>query len=119
MKKRIRDILDYEDKIFKELSIKEKEIVDEIRKTEIKGVSRLSNNCVSVSFNSLTKGILTPEYYISDTQANYVDQALNGTRNAHLFFEKIQDMISEKKVKIGKNTHPLNNTTISILKKHI
>lgn len=94
------------------------EIVDEIKHTALSDVKVISNNIVVVRFSSLQRNIWTPEYYIPSVQANYVAQSLKSVVTAHAFVEKVDNMITNRSVKIGKNIYSLNDTTIKILQKY-
>ena len=94
------------------------DIVEEISATPIPGVEPLGNLCCAVKFSKLQHNIWTPEYYIPSVQAAYVMATLESTQTANSFMNKLKDMIDNKKVKIGQNVHPLNDTTVEILKRY-
>ena len=94
-------------------------LIDEIYHTPIPDVISIAPNMAIVRFSKLQHNILTPEYYIAETQANYVRRTLDGVVTAHVFIERINKMIDKRGTVINSVFYPLNDTTIQILKKYI
>lgn len=74
---------------------------------------------VTINLSQLERGILSPEYYIPEVQAKYVDDALKSVSTASSFVKKLSEMVERKGVLIGFNFYPLNSNTIRILKKYL
>ena len=116
----LKQIIEAEDSFLKMIDELKKRIVTEIEETPIEGVQKVNSIISIVSFSALSKGtILTAEYYISDAQARYVNDALKSVSTAASFVKKLQEMIDKKSVILKGTKYPLNDQTIEILKKYI
>lgn len=114
----LQEILRIEESISDLLETARNDIIQEIDKTEIEGVERINNFCAVIKLSKLQNNVWSPEYYIPHIQASYVAVALAGIKTASSFVKKVEDMIENRRVKIGQNVHYLNDTTVSILIKH-
>lgn len=115
----LKNVLEMEKQIKEMVQHIKNEIVGETENTPIDGVKPLSKNMAVVSFSNLKNNIWTPEYYIPSAQAKYIEQALEHITTASAFVSKMEEIILNKKVKIGSNTYPINDTTIGVLKKYL
>ena len=116
----LKQIIEAENSFSKVIDELKKSIVTEIEETPIEGVQKINSIISIVSFSALSKGtILTAEYYISDAQAHYINDALKSVSTAASFIKKLQEMIDKKSVILKGIKYPLNEQTIEILKKYI
>lgn len=119
--KKIKD-LEAEVTAMKEKLIEE--LYQHIKDKPIPGVTKISDHpqIVTVKFSALSNGLnLTPEYYISEHQANAVKDRLNGCKTASSVCNAVKEMIEKKRIQKGKGwgeywSFYLNETTLSILR---
>lgn len=101
------------------------QIYEDLNNAEpLEGVKRMNSSvsCASVSFSALTKKnlILSPEYYLPDSQANAVKRKLDLCRTASDLLRALSEMVSLEKCEVGKNfSARLNPNTISVLKQYL
>lgn len=114
----LKDILIMENETAEKIQRIKNTILKEIKDISLPGVQKISENTMSVNFSQLCGGILSPEYYHQETQAQYVEYALKNVSTAHGFMDAVQKMICEKSVKMGCNTYPLNERTLEVLHRY-
>lgn len=116
---KLSDVLRIEESIQDLLNNVKARIVEDIKNTNLPHVKKINSFCVVVKFSQIERNIWSPEYYIQDKQAEYVNTAISSCSTAITLLKKLQTIIEDRKVKIGKNVHYLNDATISVLEKHI
>lgn len=73
--------------------------------------------CIAVKFSTIASnnGILSAEYYVPRSQAEAVRKALSANTDYKTVLARIWNMVSDKKVSIGKDTTFLNNETVGVI----
>lgn len=96
-----------------------KNIANEIEITPLPDTKPVNSNIVIVKLSQLRRNnTLSPEYYIPAYQAKIVKQYLEPSKRGTDLITKLENIIENKCVKLGKNKYPLNNTTLSVIKKY-
>lgn len=96
-------------------------VVEDVRNTPMEGVKPVSASpracVVKLSTIMSHRCIMSPEYYIQESQAALVEQKLANLTTATALTNAIHEMIANKSVKIGSDRHPLNDSTITVLQR--
>lgn len=96
-------------------------VVENVKNSPMDGVRPVSTSpracVVSLSTVMKNKLILTPEYYIQESQAALIEQKLTGLTTATALTKAVREMLDSKQVKIGTERHPLNPSTLGVLRK--
>lgn len=96
-----------------------KNIANEIEITPLPDTKPVNSNIIIVKLSQLRhNNTLSPEYYIPAYQAKIVKQYLEPSKRGTDLITKLENIIENKCVKLGKNKYPLNNTTLSVIKKY-
>lgn len=94
-------------------------IANEIETTPLPDTKPVNSNIVIVKLSQLRRNsTLSPEYYIPTYQAKIVKQYLEPSKRGTDLMTKLKNIIESKCIKLGKNKYPLNDTTLSIVKKY-
>lgn len=94
-------------------------IANEIETTPLPDTKPVNSNIVIVKLSQLRRNnTLSPEYYIPAYQAKIVKQYLESSKRGTELIAKLENIIENKCIKLGKNKYPLNDTTFSIVKKY-
>lgn len=117
----LNEIIQTESDIADRLECLLTDICSKTASKEMPGVTSIAGNvaAITVSFSSLDKGILSPEYYIQSRQAELVRQRLASAKTATEFRARIEDMANAGSVKIGCNTRRLNSMTVQVLQEYL
>lgn len=122
MNKNMNEILEIEKQIEEMICSISAQACAEIENSPMPGVKKLGGNAVAVKLSEVMKNhnlILTPEYYIPESQARVVATALSGVKRASELQKKVMEMLRTKSVKIGGNTHVLNPQTLAVLANYV
>lgn len=121
MNKNMNEILKIEKQIEEMICSISAQACAEIENSPMPGVKKLGGNAVAVKLSEVRKHnlILTPEYYIPESQARVVATALSGVKRASELQKKVTEMLRTKSVKIGGNTHVLNPQTLAVLANYV
>ncbi len=114
----IRDVLNLEAQIAEMVISTKAELMAEISQNALPNVTAVSPNVAVVKLQSLDQSILSPEYYISDSQARCVFAALKPATTASALFSKLEEMTEKCSAKVNGTTHRLNAATISVIKQY-
>lgn len=94
-------------------------IANEIETTPLPDTKPVNSNIVIVKLSQLKRNsTLSPEYYIPTYQAKIIKQYLEPSKRGTDLITKLKNIIESKCIKLGKNKYPLNDTTLSIVKKY-
>lgn len=116
----LNDLIEQQEIISKSIAKIKVEIFDEIRSTPIADVSSINDFCYEINLSKIRRnGIFSAEYYSSYSQATLIREAIRYIETADGFLSKLERIISDKYIIFGGNRHPINDTTIAILKKYI
>ena len=95
-----------------------KEVVNAVCKDadkELSGVNVVSENIVVVCLSNLFTNNLSPAMYIQSCQINAVKNATKNIKNFDDLINKLSEMKTTKKVKVGSETIFLNDVTIEAI----
>lgn len=115
----LQDIIEQEKSVAAMIQQLKQDIINTVENMEIPGVKRISPIVAIVKFSQIKNSVWSPEYYIAEIQAKYIEQALSNITTASAFIKKLSEIIEKKQVKISGNTYAINDTTISVLKKYV
>ena len=94
-------------------------IANEIENTPLPDTKPMNQNVVIVKLSQLRRNsTLSPEYYIPAYQAKIVKQYLEPSKRGTDLITKLKNTIENKCIKLGKNKYPLNDITLSVIKKY-
>lgn len=121
--KEFDELKQLEQKIAEKIEEIKSAIEKTIEDNPLEGVTSISKHpracIVSLSTAKKHKDTLAAEYYIPASQANLVARKLTNAKTATAFTEAIEEMVKTGIVKIGQNSHRLNDKTIEILQGYI
>ena len=115
----LKELLEVEKSIKTMINELKQRIIKETVETPLDGVKPISKNICIVKMSNLQYNVWSPEYYLPEKQAEYVEKSLESVSTIHSFVEIIKKTIEQKYVKIGQNRYRLNENTISVLKKYL
>lgn len=119
MMKTIDDIIAMEASVTPLVQKAKEELVNQIRTTPIPGVTKIGENCCTVSMSAIQNRPWSAEYYIADSQATIIESVVRGIRSATALKTKLTEMLDRGYVITSGTRHMLNDTTLGIIRKAI
>lgn len=113
----LKNVLEMEEKIKFTIQQIKKEIINETNTTSIPNVKKINKNTAVINLSDLTNW--SPNYYLANEQAKYIEKSFKNINTVTEFISKINEIIENKKIKIGNEICYINETTIDILKKYL
>jgi len=112
----LKEVLEMEKSVAQMVQDLKGRIAQAVTDSPLEGVNHISKNIILVNSSSLQHNIWSPDYYVQDAQARYVEQSLSSITTASAFVNKVYDIIEKRSVRINGSTYALNDNTIAVLK---